>query len=71
MKIHKQIVLIEEENSYLEVISFYDTKSKKFGADIYHEAHLAETHGTMEKEPIRDYLLSLGYSFIMSRLKKD
>lgn len=71
MKVHKQIVLIDEPDGYIEVISFYDTKTKTYGVDIYYEERLAETHNTMDKEPLRDFLLSMGYHFIITNLNKS
>lgn len=71
MKVHKQSVLIEAHMGYLEVISFFDTTTKTYGADIYFEDKLSETITSMIKEPMREHLLSLGYHFILKNEKKQ
>lgn len=65
MKLHKQAVSIDAYNGLLEVVSFYDSKSKSFGADIFFEEKLLATHREMKNEPLREHLLSLGYYYVM------
>jgi len=65
MKLHKQSVSIDAYNGLLEVVSFYDTKSKTFGTDIFFEDKLLATHQEMKNEPLREHLLSLGYHYVM------
>jgi hypothetical protein len=71
MKVHKQSILIEAHMGYLEVISFFDTITKTYGADIYYEDQLSETIISMNQEPMREHLLSLGYHFILKKEKKQ
>jgi hypothetical protein len=71
MKVHKQVVMIEVYQGYLEIISFYDTSTKTFGVDIFHEERLAETINAMSSEPMREHMLSLGYNFIIRNDKGD
>lgn len=71
MKVHKQSVMIEAHMGYIEVISFFETETKSYGADIYYEDKLTETVSSIKNEPLREHLLSLGYHFILAREKKQ
>ena len=64
MKLHKQSVLLETETGYLDVVSYYDSGTNTFGADIYYCNMFVETINSMTKEPSYENLVSLGYSFI-------
>ena len=71
MKVHKQSVLIEANIGYLEVVSFYETELKTYGADIYYEEKLTESITAMNNEPLREHLLAIGYHFILTHEKKQ
>jgi hypothetical protein len=60
MKIYKQAVLIPKDHSYLEVISYYDQSTGKFGLDIFHEDRLIERIEAIESEPTRDEMRFFG-----------
>lgn len=65
MKMHKQTISIDAYNGQLEVVSFYDTQTKTYGADIFFEDKLLASHDNMKNEPLRDHLLSLGYHYAL------
>ena len=64
MKVHKQSVLIEAQDGFLEVISYFDTTTKTYGADIFYEDKFAESINSMANEPQREHLLSIGYNYL-------
>jgi hypothetical protein len=60
MKIYKQAVLIPKDHGYLEVISYYDHFSKKFGLDFFLDDKLIESIATLDAEPTRDEMRFFG-----------
>lgn len=64
MKIHKQCALVEATDGYVDVVSYYDTVTCTFGADIYYQNQFAENINLMKNEPHYDHLIALGYNFL-------
>lgn len=63
MKIYKQAVLIQKDDGYLEVISYYDLHSQTFGIEVFSENKLLETIHPLQQEPERDKMRSIGTNF--------
>jgi hypothetical protein len=64
MKIHKQSVILKSDKGYIEVVSFFETTSKTFGADIYYCNLYVETIDDLNKEPSYENLIIAGSHFM-------
>ena len=63
MKIYKQAVLIQRDEGYLEIISYYDLPSQTFGIEVFSGDKLLETIYPLQEEPARDKMRSIGNDF--------
>ncbi len=53
MKIYKEAVLIRKQQGLLELVSYFDTVTKKYGINVYFHDKLIEIIQPLEAEPQR------------------
>jgi len=54
MKLFKEGVLIKKGKELLELISFYDTVTNKYGINVYFHDKLVEIIQPLNEEPLRN-----------------
>ena len=69
MKIYKQAILIPKDQDFIEILSFYNKSSKKYGIEAYNGNKLIETVYPLDEEPLKDQMRLIGTRILMNENK--